>query len=220
MKERNLIELVVKPNTIKLPVGTVVRVLGSWEDYQTLQRSLGDSIFPRLKFNQGEIKLMVPLPEHGKQLDIVVDMVKVLLRHQGLSFDSYHETTIGLPEYSGIIPDHFFYIGEIPVVGKLRIDWSKDPAPDLAIELDVTSFTNVNDYLRYKIKEVWIIRQQQISIYQFQEACYIQVEESQFFPKLDLNSILAKCLLDAYELGSGAIDRLSDLYPRLQRGNK
>jgi hypothetical protein len=26
---------------------------------------------------------MVPLPEHGKQLDIIVDMVKVLLRHQG-----------------------------------------------------------------------------------------------------------------------------------------
>ena len=31
---------------------------------------------------------MVPLPEHGKQLDIIVDMVKVLLRHQGLRFTS------------------------------------------------------------------------------------------------------------------------------------
>ena len=86
---------------------------------------------------------MVPLPEHGKQLDIIVDMVKVLLRHRGVRFDSYHETTMDLPEHSGVIPDHFFYIGELPVVGKRRIDWSCDPPPNLAIECDITSFTSV-----------------------------------------------------------------------------
>lgn len=43
---------------------------------------------------------MAPLPEHGKQLDILVDLVKVLLRHQGIPFDSYHETTINLPPFS------------------------------------------------------------------------------------------------------------------------
>jgi len=41
---------------------------------------------------------MAPLPEHGKQLDIVADMVKVLLRHLRLRFDSYPETAIVLPE--------------------------------------------------------------------------------------------------------------------------
>jgi len=56
-----------------------------------------------------------------------------------------------LPEHSGVIPDHFFYIGELPVVGKRRIDWSTDPPPDLAIECDVTSFTSVNDYLPYRV---------------------------------------------------------------------
>ena len=157
---------------------------------------------------------MVPLPEHGKQLDIIVDMVKVLLRHRGLRFDSYHKTTMDLPEHSGVIPDHFFYIGELPVVGKRRIDWSTDAPPDLAIECDVTSFTSVNDYLPCRVRELWIVRRQKIEIYQFQDERYILVEQSQFFGGFDLNAIFSECISDAYQFGSGAIDKLSDRFPR------
>jgi hypothetical protein len=109
-----MINLIIKPDIIKLPAGTVVRVPGTWQDYLALQQSLGDRTSPRLKYHQGELKLMVPLPEHGKQLDVVVDLVKVLLYHRGLPFDSYHETTIELPDGSGIIPGHFFYLVNFP----------------------------------------------------------------------------------------------------------
>ncbi|MBD2015951.1 Uma2 family endonuclease [Microcoleus sp. FACHB-53] len=206
--------VIVKPNTIELPAGAVVRVPGTWQDYQTLLEHLGDRTSPRVKYCNGELLLMVPLPEHGKQLDIIVDMVKVLLRHRGLRFDSYHETTMDLPEHSGVIPDHFFYIGELPVVGKRRIDWSTDAPPDLAIECDVTSFTSVNDYLPYRVRELWIVRRQRIEIYQFQDERYILVEQSQFFGGFDLNDIFSECIADAYQFGSGAIDKLSDRFPR------
>jgi Uma2 family endonuclease len=209
-----MINVIVKPDSIELPAGAVVRVPGTWQDYQALLEHLGDCTSPRVKYRNGELLLMVPLPEHGKQLDIIVDMVKVLLRHQGLRFDSYHETTMDLPEHSGVIPDHFFYIGELPVVGKRRIDWSTDPPPNLAIECDVTSFTSVNDYLPYRVSELWIVRRQKIEIYQFQDERYILVEQSQFFGGFDLNAIFTECIRDAYQLGSGAIDKLSDRYPR------
>lgn len=204
---------IVKPDTFQLSAGTVVKVSGTWEDYQTLSRLSGDRSSPRLRYSSGEIKLMVPRTEHGKELDVVVDLVKVLLRHRSLPFDSYHETSIELPDSGAIIPDHFFYIGELPVVGKRRIDWSNDPPPDLAIELDVTSFTDIDDYLPYRIGEVWIIRQQRVMIYRFQGDRYIQVSESRFFPGFGLNSILAECLQSAYQFGSSAIDRLIDRYP-------
>ena len=206
--------IIVKPDTIELPVGAVVKVPGTWQDYQTLLTHLGDRTSPRIKYRNGELLLMVPLPEHGKQLGIVVDMVKVLLRHQGLRFDSYHETTMDLPDRSGVIPDHFFYIGELPVVGKRRLDWSTDPPPDLAIECDVTSFTSVDDYLPYRVGELWIVQQQTIRIYQFQDNRYIQVQQSRFFPGLNLNAIFNECIRDAYQFGSEAIDRLSDRFPR------
>jgi hypothetical protein len=92
-----MINVIVKPDAIELPAGAVVRVPGTWQDYQALLEHLGDCTSPRIKYRNGELLLMVPLPEHGKQLDIIVDMVKVLLRHQGLRFDSYYETTMDLP---------------------------------------------------------------------------------------------------------------------------
>jgi len=206
--------VIIKPDIIELPAGAIVKLPGTWQDYQTLLQQLGDRASPRIKYRNGELLLMVPLPERGKQLDLIVDMVKVLLRHQGLRFDSYHETTIELRDRSGIIPDHFFYIGELPVVGKRRIDWSTDPPPDLAIECDVTSFTSVDDYLPYRVGELWIVQQQIINVYQFQDNRYIQVQQSRFFSDFDLNAIFAECLQDAYKFGSEAIDKLSDRFPR------
>jgi Uma2 family endonuclease len=209
-----MLNLVIKPDVLDLPAGSVVRVPASWQEYQDMVERLGDRTLPRLKYRQGDLLFMVPLPEHGKQLDIIVDMVKVLLRHRGLAFDSYHETTLDLPEHSGIIPDHFFYIGNLPVVGKTRIDWQTDPPPDLAIECDITSFTSVDDYLPYQIPELWIIRRRQIAIYSLQQGQYQPVEFSRFFPGFDLTPIYQTCLKDAYAIGSAAIDRLADRFPR------
>jgi hypothetical protein len=44
---------------------------------------------------------------------------------------------------------------------------------------------------------------------QFQDERYILVEQSQFFPGFDLNTIFSECISDAYQFGSGAIDKLS-----------
>jgi Uma2 family endonuclease len=69
--------VIIKSDTIETPAGAVVRIPGTWQDYQTLLQQLGDRTSPRIKYRNGELLLMVPLPEHGKQLDIIVDMVKV-----------------------------------------------------------------------------------------------------------------------------------------------
>jgi hypothetical protein len=38
-----MINVIVKPNTIELPVGAVVRVPGTWQDYQVLLEHLGEA---------------------------------------------------------------------------------------------------------------------------------------------------------------------------------
>jgi hypothetical protein len=37
-----MINVIVKPDAIELPAGAVVRVPGTWQDYQTLLEHLGD----------------------------------------------------------------------------------------------------------------------------------------------------------------------------------
>ena len=73
---------VITPKEIQLSPGTVVRLPGTWQDYQILSQQLGDRSSPRIKYRSGEILLMAPLPEHGRKIGIIADVVKVL---QGLS---------------------------------------------------------------------------------------------------------------------------------------
>ena len=64
---------------IQLTPGTVVRMPGSWADYCTLCGSRGDSSIPRIKYRGGEVLLMSPLRKHGRDANILADVVKALL---------------------------------------------------------------------------------------------------------------------------------------------
>ena len=52
---------VVSPEKIEIPPGSVLKIPGTWSDYQTLSHQLGDRSIPRLKYRPGEIWLMSPL---------------------------------------------------------------------------------------------------------------------------------------------------------------
>ncbi|MEC4813215.1 MAG: Uma2 family endonuclease [Scytonema sp. PMC 1069.18] len=188
---------VITPERIELPPGTVVRMLGTWQDYQALSQQLGDRCSPRIKYRPGEILLMVPLPEHGRDASLLADIVKVLLDHLEQRYDSFTPITMSLPLVSGIEPDYCFYIENwSSVVGKNRIDWQNDPPPDLAIEVDVTSYTNINDYLPYQVPEVWLLKNKQLLVYRLQGESYVMTESS-YFP--NVREIVQQCLKIANE---------------------
>ena len=188
---------VITPERIELPPGTVVRMLGSWQDYQLLSQQLGDRTFPRLKYRHGEIWLMAPLPEHGRDASLLADIAKVLLDHLEQRYDSFTPITMSLPQVSGIEPDFYFYIENWrSVVGKSRIDWLNDPPPDLVIEADVTSYTSIDDYLPYKVPEVWLLKNKQLFVYRLQGENYV-ITESSYFP--NVREIMQQCLQIANE---------------------
>ena len=88
-----------------------------------------------------------------------------------------------LPEKSGIELDYCFYIEHWPAIsGKKRINWVTDPPPDLVVEVNVTHYTDVNDYLPYRVPEVWLFKQRQLIIYGLQDEAYVLQEQSRYFP--------------------------------------
>lgn len=97
---------------------------------------------------------MSPLPVHGRAANILADIVKVLLDYLEQDYEAFTPLTMDLPEIRGIEPDYCFYIDNwAAVAGKKSINWGVDPSPDLIIEIDVTSYTDVNDYLPYQVPE-------------------------------------------------------------------
>lgn len=90
--------------------------------------------------------------------------------------------TLQIPEQAGIEPDHCFWLSNWAAVsGKSRINLATDPPPDIAVEVDVTNFTNIVDYELFKISEVWLIRGDILTIFVLTPGGYSQAESSQFF---------------------------------------
>lgn len=199
---------VISRDRIQLPPGTVVRMPGSWQDYCALRDSRGDGSIPRIKYRDGEILLMSPMLRHGREANILADIVKTLLDRENRNYEAFTPITMDIPESGGIEPDYCFYIDNWQAaVGKDRINWQTEPPPDLVIEIDVTTYTAAEDYLPYRVPEVWLFKKNRLLIYQLENQEYMLRETSQFFPDLDLQAIASQCLQAAAERGTGVAIR-------------
>ncbi len=71
----------------------------------------------------------------------------------------------------------------------------------------MTSYSDVQDYLPYRVPEVWLFNQQQLLIYQLQETNYQLQTRSRYFPGFDLQRAIARCVQIAYERNTSAAIR-------------
>jgi hypothetical protein len=65
-----------------------------------------------------------------------------------------------------------------------------------------TSYTDVADYLPYRVPEVWLWKKQVLKIYRLQNGEYALQDKSIFLPSIDLPVILQTVIEDAYARNS------------------
>lgn len=173
-----------------LPDGSVATIPMSWTEYQQLVATRGDRSIPRLKYAKGYLTLKMPTFEHGQLDAIIADLMVAILNQQLRDYIHTTPVTLQIPEQAGIEPDHCFWLSNWAVVnGKSRIDLATDPPPDIAVEVDVTNFTNIADYEPFKVAEVWLIRGNILEIFVLTPEEYVQADYSQFFPDVDVAGV-------------------------------
>jgi Uma2 family endonuclease len=199
---------IVSPQKLYLSAGTVMRSPATWQDYKTLCQQRGDGSIPRLKYRPGEILLMSPLPRHGRDVSLIADIIKALLDSLGQEYDAFTPVTLQRPEESGIEPDYCFYIDHWQAIsGKERIDWANDPPPDLVLEIDITSYSDIQDYLPYQVPEIWLVQNQELCIHQLQNNQYKITAQSRYFPTINVTDLVTQCLSIAYQRNTSAAIR-------------
>ena len=203
----------ITDNKIDLPPGTRLHFPGTLADYEYLLAKLGDRATIRLRFRDNNILLMNPLPEHSNQVDILSDLIKTLLNHQDRDWHGFTPLTLRSSGRSGLEPDACFYLDNYQqILGKQRLDLNIDPPPDLAIEIDVTSFTRIEDYISLAIPEVWIYQQGKLDIYQFKNNNYMATDTSKIFPNFPVKEIIPIYVIRAGQAGSSkAIKEFKEL---------
>jgi Uma2 family endonuclease len=163
----------------------------SWQTYETLLKELEHRRL-RLTYNRGNLEIMAPSPEHELPKIVMGRFVETLAEELEIQIYPLGSTTFKRPELSGAEPDECFYIRNIDAIrGKKRLDLTEDPAPDLAIEIDVTSSSQnrLQVYADLGVAEVWIYDGRSLTIQQLQNGQYITSQESQFFPNLPILEI-------------------------------
>ncbi|MBD2513576.1 Uma2 family endonuclease [Nostoc sp. FACHB-973] len=171
----------------------------SWETFEALLKETGEDRGSRFAYDSGVLEIMTPLFEHENpkiQFDRLIFALAVELKIKIISAGS---TTLKRQSIAkGIEPDSCYYIQNEPVIrGKQKLDLRTDPAPDLAVEIDITSSSvdKFNIYAALGVAELWRYDGEVLKFYQLVESQYIEVNFSRAFPLVsvsDLNRFIQK----------------------------
>lgn len=164
----------------------------SWQQFETILNELGESRAARLSYSNGWLEIMVPLPEHEKDKEIIGDLVKILLEELEIDFEPLGSTTFKSERMTQAVePDACFYIeNHQAVIGKNRIDLTVDPPPDLAIEIDITSRTQFENYQRLRVPELWRCTRNGLQINLLREGIYVESNVSPNFPSIPILELI------------------------------
>ena len=198
--------ITISEDTLTLSSGDAVILPNqTWQDYEHLLKLRQEKVIPKLSFNgkTQEISLMSPLPSHGKRIDLLRDLVKVLLHQKGKDWECFDPITLKIPPQAGVELDTCFYIqNRQAILGKERINLTIDPPPDLAIEVDLNSITDLGAYEILKVPELWIYRQGVLKVYRLEGESYHESAVSCLFPETDIPKILPKYVELGWNQGS------------------
>jgi Uma2 family endonuclease len=113
----------------------------SWEEFEAILEELGDRHSSRVAYYDGLLEIMTPLPEDEYFKETIGDAIKDMAETLELDYESYGSTTWRQrAKQAGLEADNCFYFqNEAIVRGRVDINLTQDPPPDLALEIDVTS---------------------------------------------------------------------------------
>lgn len=192
---------------IEVPAGQSVLFHNiSWTDFENILEELGEHRGTRITYNQGTLEIMAPLPEHEFDKELLSDLVKIILEELDLERECFGSTTFKNQSMAqGIEPDQCFYIkNHLLMRGKTRVDLTVDPPPDLAIEIDLTSKTQISTYAALGVPELWIYEKNQLQIYTLQDGKYIQSVMSPNFPNLPIVEVIPEYIQRSKTEGASA----------------
>jgi Uma2 family endonuclease len=164
----------------------------SWELYEHLLK-ISENRRLRLTYDNGELEIMSPLPEHEDAKTAIGDMIKEILDQLDMPRRGLGSTTFRRRlKKKGLEPDECFYIQNQPrVAGKKRINLSKDPPPDLAVEIDITSrsIPRLPIYAALGVPEIWRYDGRKLQCLRLEKGDYRESDYSLAFPKLRVNDL-------------------------------
>jgi Uma2 family endonuclease len=168
--------------------GTLILTEVSWEEYEQLLSSLGDSTSLRVSYDQGRMEIMSPSHRHDYYKEVVSRLASEIADQMNLDLENFGSSTYKQEWLArGVEPDVCFYVQNAPrIIGNLEIDLRTDPPPDVVVEIDIShsSKAKLPIYAGMKVPELWVYDEKHARMYQLVGDQYTQIPASIAFPLL------------------------------------
>ena len=181
----------------------------SWQEFEEILEDLGEHRHSHIAYYRGVLEFRMPLPGHERAKVLISHLLAVLLEELNLEWESLGSTTFkSQVMQAGIEPDDCFYIQNYQaMIGKQRLDLTVDPVPDLAIEVDFTSVTQVSAYEALGVPEIWCYKKGKLEISVLENGQYVNVLTSRVFPSISVIEGISLCLEKSEEMPMSALRR-------------
>ena len=165
----------------------------SWETFETLLKETGEDRGSRFAYDGSTLEIMTPLFEHENPKCNFHNFIIALAEELNIEIKSAGSTTLKSKIVrKGIEPDNCYYIqNELAVRGRETLDLTNSPAPDLAIEIDITSSSvdKFDIYSALGVSELWKYDGKDLKFYQLVEEEYLEREYSIAFSLISVKDI-------------------------------
>lgn len=175
--------------TVRNPVEQrVVLYDVSWETYERLLADHLDNSVPHFTYDRGVLAIVSPLPEHEKINRTISLLVDLLAEELEIDVENLGSTTFKREDLKrGFEPDTCFYVQNAGHLGgKIELDLTVDPPPDLVIEIDITSpsLNRFPLFARFGVPEIWRYDGERMHILVLEEDGYLERAVSLALPIL------------------------------------
>ncbi len=153
----------------------------SWAHYEMLLMIRGDDTGVRMTYLRGELELMSPSADHEGIKKGLARLLEAYAEEKNVDLNGFGSWTIRKAiQARGIEPDECYMLG------------SGKTVPDLAIEVVWTSggIDKLEVYRGLGVQEVWIWRENTLTVYHLNDGQLIRAESSHLLPELDLALLL------------------------------
>jgi Uma2 family endonuclease len=155
-----------------------------WQGYQQILQALPETRAARLTYDRGTLEITMPLEDHEFAGEMIGLFIRILVVELGLKIKSMRSTTLDREDLNrGSEPDNAYYIQNQPRVAGRTVDLTKDPPPDLVVEIDITH-TDIDKnrlYAAMGVPEFWRYNGREWRIYQLQGKSYTEIDRSPTF---------------------------------------
>ena len=193
-----------------------------WQTFEALLEDLGDHR-GRIAYDGGTLEITSPSPKHEALKSLLGRFIETFTEELNIKIASRGFTTLkSVLKAKGVEPDECYYIqNEAAVRNRDEIDLARDPPPDLAVEIDITStFLNRRSiYAALGIPEVWSHDGKELRVLRLKDGKYEASGESGTFPMLPMAE-LAEFLKRRHALDETALVRSFRAWVRERFGTR